>query len=210
MVGRATGRTELAIRSFQRSLALYEALPQHHFQLGCALFEAICALPQYYPTRTERAILTAHRDEIVRATGTRKQLVDLGAGDCTKAALLLPAAQPRRYVAVDIAASAIRPALLRMAQAFPGVELFGVVTDFTFRLHPVGKLLAGQLVYRVDDAVAVLSKWRGLMTSAPDELACFGFVARSSMTSFDTAARSTWTCRERPSVCDSAEERTSS
>src|SRR5213075_2386139 len=58
---------------------------------------------------------------------------------------------------------------------------FGVVTDFTFRLHPVGKVLAGQLVYRVDDAVAVLSKWRGLMANAPDELACFGFVARSSV-----------------------------
>jgi len=58
---------------------------------------------------------------------------------------------------------------------------FGVVTDFTFRLHPVGQVLAGQLVYSTADAVAVLSKWRDLMQRAPDELACFGFVARSSV-----------------------------
>lgn len=108
--------------------------------LGCALFEVICALPEYYPTRTERAILTAHRDAIVRAAGTRKQLVDLGAGDCAKAALLLPALQPRRYVAVDIAAAAIAPALLQMAPAFSGVELCGVVTDFSRRLDLAGAI----------------------------------------------------------------------
>jgi FAD/FMN-containing dehydrogenase len=59
---------------------------------------------------------------------------------------------------------------------------FGVVTDFTFRLHPVGQLLAGQLVYPVDEAFVVLGKWRDLMQRAPDELACFGFVARSALT----------------------------
>jgi len=115
--------------------------------LGCALFEAICELPEYYPTRTERAILTAHRDEIVRATGKRKQLVDLGAGDCAKAMLLLPAAQPRRYVAVDIAATAIAPALLRMAQAFPDVELCGVVTDFSRRLDIRGAIDSGPVTF---------------------------------------------------------------
>src|SRR3984893_10826061 len=79
--------------------------------IGCTLFEAICSLPEYYPTRTERAILNEHRDEIARAAGTNRQFVDLGAGDCAKASLLLPALQPTRYVAVDIAAPAIVPAL---------------------------------------------------------------------------------------------------
>src|ERR671936_202643 len=58
---------------------------------------------------------------------------------------------------------------------------FGVVTDFTFRLHPVGQLLGGQLVYRLEDASDVIRKWRELMASAPDELACFAFVARSAI-----------------------------
>jgi FAD/FMN-containing dehydrogenase len=58
---------------------------------------------------------------------------------------------------------------------------FGVVTDFTFRLHPVGPLLGGVLVYRIDDAVEVLTTWRELMANAPDELACFGLVSRSAI-----------------------------
>jgi FAD/FMN-containing dehydrogenase len=58
---------------------------------------------------------------------------------------------------------------------------FGVVTDFTFRLHPVGQLRAGQLVYDVADAVEVVGKWRELMAGAPDGLAMFAFIARSSV-----------------------------
>jgi dimethylhistidine N-methyltransferase len=101
---------------------------------GSALFEAICALPEYYPTRAERGILIARRDEIASATGRRKQLVDLGAGDCAKAALLMPALAPRRYVAVDISAAAIGPALARLTPRFPDIELVGLVTDFSRRL----------------------------------------------------------------------------
>ncbi|MEP6942842.1 MAG: L-histidine N(alpha)-methyltransferase [Betaproteobacteria bacterium] len=116
-------------------------------ELGCALFEAICALPEYYPTRTERAMLIAHRDEIAQVAGRRKQFVDLGAGDCAKALLLLPALEPRRYVAVDIAAAAIAPALARMAPAFPGTLFVGVVTDFSQRLDLDGGVDAGPATY---------------------------------------------------------------
>jgi len=115
--------------------------------LGCALFEAICALPEYYPTRIERAILTARRDDIAAVAGRRKQLVDLGAGDCAKAALLLSALQPRRYVAVDIAAAAIGPALSRLAPSLPDVELIGVVTDFSRRLDLGDAVDAGPVTY---------------------------------------------------------------
>jgi FAD/FMN-containing dehydrogenase len=58
---------------------------------------------------------------------------------------------------------------------------FGVVTDFTFRLHPVGQLRAGQLVYNLSDGVAVVKKWRELMARAPDDLATFAFLAQSSV-----------------------------
>jgi FAD/FMN-containing dehydrogenase len=64
---------------------------------------------------------------------------------------------------------------------------FGVVTDFTFRLHPVGQLFAGQLVYRTEDAPEVVTKWRELMAQAPDELACFAFIARSAVTAEEGA-----------------------
>ena len=58
---------------------------------------------------------------------------------------------------------------------------FGVVTDFMFRLHPVGRLRAGQLVYDVRDAVDVVAKWRELMKGAPDDLATFAFIAQTSV-----------------------------
>ena len=63
--------------------------------LGCALFGAICELPEYYPTRTERAIFNEHRDDIARTVGQGKQFVDLGAGDCCKALALAAVSRAR-------------------------------------------------------------------------------------------------------------------
>jgi len=116
-------------------------------EIGCTLFEAICSLPEYYPTRTERSILIEHREAIVEAVGTGRQFVDLGAGDCAKAALLLPGLQPRRYVAVDIAAAAIEPALSRLTTLFPRVELMGVVTDFSRQFDLGGAIDSGPVTF---------------------------------------------------------------
>jgi dimethylhistidine N-methyltransferase len=102
--------------------------------LGCALFGAICELPEYYPTRTERAIFSAYRGAIARHVGQGKQFVDLGAGDCRKALAWLPFVAPLRYIAVDIAREEIDKALARMAPDFPAVDMQGVVTDFTHGL----------------------------------------------------------------------------
>jgi dimethylhistidine N-methyltransferase len=98
--------------------------------LGCALYGAICELPEYYPTRTERSIFNQYRAEIARAIGTAGQFVDLGAGDCCKAESWLAVLAIRRYVAVDIAAEGLNRALARLAPTFPDMELLGVVTDF--------------------------------------------------------------------------------
>ncbi|MEO6566833.1 MAG: L-histidine N(alpha)-methyltransferase [Casimicrobiaceae bacterium] len=109
------------------------AIPPRYFYdaLGCALFGAICELPEYYPTRTERTIFTAHRDEIAEAVGQGHQFVDLGAGDCGKALAWLPFLTPRRYLAVDIAGHEIAHSLAKMAPEHPDVEMVGIVTDFT-------------------------------------------------------------------------------
>ena len=98
--------------------------------LGCALYGAICRLPEYYPTRTERAIFREYRNEIAQAIGQGKQFVDLGAGDCCKAEAWLPFVNPSRYIAVDIAGAEIERALARMAPEFPEIEMIGVVADF--------------------------------------------------------------------------------
>src|SRR5258705_2354535 len=99
--------------------------------LGCALYGAICRLPEYYPTRTEIAIFREHRNQIAQAVGQRRQFVDLGAGDCCKAEGWLPFVSPARYIAVDIAGPEIARALDRMTPEFPETEMLGVVTDFS-------------------------------------------------------------------------------
>jgi L-histidine Nalpha-methyltransferase len=109
------------------------SIPPKYFYdaAGCALFRRICRLPEYYPTRTEGAIFEGHRDAIAAAIGTGKQLVDLGAGDCSKAAGWLPRLAPRRYVAVDIARDVLRDSLAAVATAHPAIDVLGVLTDFT-------------------------------------------------------------------------------
>jgi len=111
-------------------------IPPKYFydDLGCALYGAICALPEYYPTRTEWAIFSAYRTEIARAIGSGGQFVDLGAGDCSKGESLLQVVAAKRYVAVDIAEGQIERSLARLAPAFPGVEMLGVITDFSLGL----------------------------------------------------------------------------
>ncbi len=98
--------------------------------LGCALYGAICQLPEYYLPRAEEAIFAAYRDAIAAGVGTGRQFVDLGAGDGAKAQRWLPVLAPTRYVAVDIARDALERTLARMAPEFPGTEMIGVVADF--------------------------------------------------------------------------------
>jgi uncharacterized SAM-dependent methyltransferase len=114
-------------------LADAASIPPKYFydRLGCALYGAICELPEYYPTRTERAIFSQHREAIAAAVGTGGQFVDLGAGDCCKAESWLPYLMPARYLAVDIAEDALARSLARLAPEFPEVELGGIVVDFT-------------------------------------------------------------------------------
>ncbi|MEY4295115.1 MAG: L-histidine N(alpha)-methyltransferase, partial [Pseudomonadota bacterium] len=70
--------------------------------LGSKLFEAICELPEYYPTRTEAAIFAQHAESMAGYIPQGATLVDLGAGNCQKAARLFGVLRPSRYVAVDI------------------------------------------------------------------------------------------------------------
>lgn len=102
--------------------------------LGCRLFEAITALAEYYPTRTEAAIMARHGEAIsaaVHATlGEDFQIVDLGAGNCAKGETLIGTLRPSRYIAVDVAAGFLADALARVAAVHPGTRLVGIGTDF--------------------------------------------------------------------------------
>src|SRR2546421_7853226 len=93
----------------------FKELPPKHFYdaRGSELFEQICDLPEYYPTRAEREILEHHADEIVETTGAG-ELVELGSGSADKARILLGAmarAQTlRRYVPLDVSEQALEDA----------------------------------------------------------------------------------------------------
>ncbi|HZV64208.1 MAG TPA: L-histidine N(alpha)-methyltransferase [Telluria sp.] len=103
--------------------------------LGSKLFEAICELPEYYPTRTEAAIFERYGAEIARAAGPGATLVDLGAGNCAKAATLFPLLHPAQYVAIDISVDFLRESLERLQQRFPHIEMTGLGLDFSSRLE---------------------------------------------------------------------------
>lgn len=102
--------------------------------LGSKLFEAICDLPEYYPTRTESAIFARHLPAIAAAAGTGATLIDLGAGNCAKAAKLFDALQPAQYVPVDISVEFLRDAVGFLQQRFPQIDMFGLGLDFSAAL----------------------------------------------------------------------------
>jgi L-histidine Nalpha-methyltransferase len=104
---------------------------------GSELFEQITELPEYYPFRTERALLMRSVDEIATASGA-DTLVELGSGSSTKTRLLLDAFRRagtlRCYVPQDVSESALRLAMDALAEEYPDLALHGVVGDFTRHL----------------------------------------------------------------------------
>ncbi len=104
-------------------------------QLGSVLFEAITHLPEYYPTRTEAAIMQTHLREIAASIGAGACLIDLGAGSCEKAARLFDALRPGHYVAVDISVDYLRETLLRLQQQWPELPMLGLGADFSQQLN---------------------------------------------------------------------------
>ncbi|MEP7280463.1 MAG: L-histidine N(alpha)-methyltransferase [Rubrivivax sp.] len=125
----AQARAEL-IAGLQAARA--QVAPKYFYDaLGARLFEAITELPEYTATRDEAAIFARHGDAIAAACGTGLTLVDVGAGNCAKAAALFSRLRPQRYVAVDIAVEFLRSALERLQRAHPGLPMLGIGADLT-------------------------------------------------------------------------------
>ncbi|HKT18254.1 MAG TPA: L-histidine N(alpha)-methyltransferase [Stellaceae bacterium] len=98
---------------------------------GSDLFEEICELPEYYPTRTETAILAARAPEIAAVMGPRCELIEFGSGSSRKVRLLLDALrEPAAYVAIDISGEALRQAANDLAASFPTLAVVAVCADY--------------------------------------------------------------------------------
>jgi dimethylhistidine N-methyltransferase len=106
---------------------------------GCDLFEQITTLPEYYPTRTETAILKEHAGEIAEFCGPYANLLEYGAGAGIKTQIVVGAlAAPRAYVPIDIAGSFLEQTAERFRARFAGLRVIPLVADFTadFSLPP--------------------------------------------------------------------------
>jgi L-histidine Nalpha-methyltransferase len=113
--------------------------PKHFYDSrGSALFERICELPEYYPTRTERAILERDADRIVAGSGAG-ELVELGSGSASKTRLLLDAMANAgllaRYVPMDVHEGSVRASAERLVVEYPGLAVHGLIGDFERHLE---------------------------------------------------------------------------
>jgi dimethylhistidine N-methyltransferase len=108
-------------------------------QRGSELFEDITQLPSYYPTRTEISILDDNLEEIARAIGRDRLVVELGSGSSRKTLRLLKALdQPAGYIPVDISSEYLHQAAADLSNQLPGLSVMALVADFTttFSLPP--------------------------------------------------------------------------
>jgi L-histidine N-alpha-methyltransferase len=118
-----------------------ELPPKHLYDArGAALFDQICELPEYYPTRTESAILSRVADTLIAATGA-SELVEIGSGSATKTRLLLDAMARagtlERFIAVDVAESTLRASAAELIEEYPGLQVHGLIGDFERHLDRV-------------------------------------------------------------------------
>jgi L-histidine N-alpha-methyltransferase len=129
--------TALGAEVLQGLLATPKTLSPWLFydERGSELFEQITELPEYYVTRTERAILAEHAGEIVREAGEGLAVIELGAGTASKTGLLLAAAVERQgsvdYHAIDVSETALTEAKRHLEAELAGVHVHTRVADYT-------------------------------------------------------------------------------
>jgi L-histidine N-alpha-methyltransferase len=144
----------------QRSLAedvldgltrpLKELPPKHFYDTrGAELFDRICELPEYYPTRTERSILEGCAGRLARDTEAA-ELVELGSGTATKTRVLLDALYAQgtleRYVPVDVTERVVRECASSLTSEYPGLRVHGMIGDFERHLDRLPEAAGTRLV----------------------------------------------------------------
>ena len=108
-------------------------IPPKYFydQEGSRLFDAICQLPEYYPTRTEIALLKRYGAEMAQCVGEGSVLVEFGSGSSVKIRLLLEALQPAAYLPIDISREHLFRSARQLAADYPAVTVQAICADYT-------------------------------------------------------------------------------
>jgi len=152
-----------------------KVLPPKYFYdaRGSRLFERICRLKEYYPTRSELALTRAHRGAIARFAGRGCALIEYGSGESRKSRLLIEALRPALYVPVDISAAALAAAAAKLRRRFPWLELRPVHGDFSRPLKiPVAEGSGRRVVYFPGSTIGNLT---------PEEAQAFLRMSRSQV-----------------------------
>jgi dimethylhistidine N-methyltransferase len=141
---------------------------------GSALFDTICALPEYYQTRTEVTLLRRHAGEIAALIGAEAEILEFGAGALRKVRILLDALDcPRGYTPIDISGAYLRDVVRRLAADYPQLNLRPMVADFTMPLLVPAMAGAARRAgffpgstignFRPDAAMALLRRMRDML-----------------------------------------------
>ena len=142
----------LAVDARMGLSAPFKELPPKYFydERGSILFEEITRLPEYYPTRAERAILDRHGEEIV-AAAEPSTLMELGSGSAAKTRCLLDAMRDagslEAYVPVDISEEITRHTAGQLVEEYPGLRVHGVICDYETHLERVPREPGGLIAF---------------------------------------------------------------
>jgi dimethylhistidine N-methyltransferase len=150
----ASGEAGPAAGEFGRDLlAAFEARPRSispkyfYDAAGSRLFDRICELPEYYPTRTEVGLLERHAGEIAGLAGPHAEIVEFGAGSLRKVRLLLEAfAAPARYVPIDISGDHLAASAATLRADYPQLDVQPVIADYTQRVLLPASLEGGRRI----------------------------------------------------------------
>ena len=142
-------------------------------QEGSQLFDRICALPEYYQTRTETLLLASHAEEIAQLMGEDIEIVEFGAGASQKVRILLDTGHVRAYSPLDISGDYLREVVINLAADYPALTLRPLIGDFTRPLEiPVlvgpsrrAGFFPGSTIgnFRPDAAMCLLRRMRGML-----------------------------------------------
>ncbi len=139
------------------------AMPKHlpaklfYDEIGSQLFEQITELPEYYLTRTERAILERYAADILEQAGPALTLVELGAGTATKTRILIEELIGRQsrtlFYPIDVSSSALDEAVKQLSQQFPALRVNPIVADYTGGVQALNRISGRKLVLYIGSSI---------------------------------------------------------
>ncbi len=150
-------------------------IPPKYFydEHGSHLFDAICETPEYYPTRTEIAIIKDNLDEICTHLGKECVLIEPGSGASKKVRLLLDTLEPHTYIPLDISSDYLYSVALDLVTEYPKLKVIAACIDFTAPIklpeYPVHKrrvaFFPGSSIgnFEPEEAVVFLKNLRALV-----------------------------------------------